>query len=76
MDAYALTTGVKGNPRMSKMRILLHTSLSCVFNNTMVEKVRAEDFIPKFHPDELATAVKKWLKIEYQLFHYLNSYYG
>jgi two-component system chemotaxis response regulator CheV len=42
--------------------VILHTSLSGVFNNAMVEKVGAEDFIPKFHPDELATAVKKWLK--------------
>jgi len=32
-----------------------------VFNNAMVQKVGADDFIAKFHPDELATAVKKWL---------------
>ena len=49
---------------MAKMPIILHTSLSGVFNNAMVEKVGADDFIAKFHPDELATAVKKWLKIE------------
>jgi two-component system chemotaxis response regulator CheV len=64
MDGYTLTAEVKGNERMSKMPIILHTSLSGVFNNAMVEKVGAEDFIPKFHPDELATSVKKWLKIE------------
>lgn len=64
MDGYTLTAEVKGNDRMNKMPIILHTSLSGVFNNAMVEKVGAEDFIPKFHPDELATAVKKWLKIE------------
>ncbi|MEC7691388.1 MAG: chemotaxis protein CheV, partial [Pseudomonadota bacterium] len=27
----------------------------------MVQKVGADDFIAKFHPDELATAVGKWL---------------
>ena len=64
MDGYTLTAEVKGNERMAKMPIILHTSLSGVFNNAMVEKVGAEDFIPKFHPDELATAVKKWLKIK------------
>lgn len=64
MDGYTLTAEVKGNDRMSKMPIILHTSLSGVFNNAMVEKVGAEDFIPKFHPDELAVAVKKWLNIE------------
>lgn len=61
MDGYTLTAEVKGDEKMSKMPIILHTSLSGVFNNAMVAKVGAEDFIPKFHPDELATAVKKWL---------------
>jgi two-component system chemotaxis response regulator CheV len=61
MDGYTLTAAVKGNPRMEKMPIILHTSLSGVFNNAMVAKVGADDFIPKFQPDELAIAVKKWL---------------
>jgi two-component system chemotaxis response regulator CheV len=64
MDGYTLTSEVKGNDRMAKLPIILHTSLSGVFNNAMVEKVGAEDFIPKFHPDELAIAVKKWLKLD------------
>jgi len=64
MDGYTLTAEVKADERMRAMPIILHTSLSGVFNNAMVEKVGADDFIPKFHPDELATAVKKWLKIE------------
>jgi len=64
MDGYTLTAEVKGNERMKGMPVILHTSLSGVFNNAMVEKVGAEDFIPKFHPDELATAVKKWLKMD------------
>ncbi len=64
MDGYTLTAEVKAHDRMKAMPIILHTSLSGVFNNAMVEKVGAEDFIPKFHPDELATAVKKWLKMD------------
>jgi two-component system, chemotaxis family, chemotaxis protein CheV len=63
MDGYTLTAEVKANERMRQVPVILHTSLSGVFNNAMVEKVGAEDFIPKFHPDELATAVKKWLKM-------------
>ncbi|MFT6919379.1 MAG: two-component system chemotaxis response regulator CheV [Cognaticolwellia sp.] len=62
MDGYTLTAEIKQNDRMKDMPVILHTSLSGVFNNAMVEKVGAEDFIPKFNPDELATAVKKWLK--------------
>lgn len=64
MDGYTLTAEIKSNERLRKMPVILHTSLSGVFNNAMVEKVGAEDFIPKFHPDELATAVKKWLKLD------------
>ena len=64
MDGYTLTAEIKNDDRMKSMPVILHTSLSGVFNNAMVEKVGAEDFIPKFHPDELATAVKKWLKID------------
>ena len=62
MDGYTLTAEIKQDERMKDIPVILHTSLSGVFNNAMVEKVGAEDFIPKFHPDELATAVKKWLK--------------
>lgn len=64
MDGYTLTAELKNDDRMKKMPVILHTSLSGVFNNAMVEKVGAEDFIPKFHPDELAIAVKKWLKMD------------
>ena len=64
MDGYTLTAEIKNNDRLKAMPVILHTSLSGVFNNAMVEKVGAEDFIPKFHPDELATAVKKWLKYD------------
>ncbi|MCJ8320765.1 MAG: chemotaxis protein [Colwellia sp.] len=64
MDGYTLTAEVKANERMRGMPVILHTSLSGVFNNAMVAKVGANDFIPKFHPDELATAVKKWLKMD------------
>jgi len=64
MDGYTLTAEVKGNESMRALPIILHTSLSGVFNNAMVKKVGADDFIPKFHPDELATAVKKWLKLD------------
>jgi two-component system chemotaxis response regulator CheV len=61
MDGYTLTAEIKNNPELSRLRVVLHTSLSGVFNQAMVKKVGADDFIAKFHPDELATAVEKWL---------------
>ena len=44
MDGYTLTAEVKNDERMRTMPVILHTSLSGVFNNAMVEKVGAEDF--------------------------------
>jgi two-component system chemotaxis response regulator CheV len=61
MDGYTLTAEIKNNPELARLRVVLHTSLSGVFNQAMVKKVGADDFIAKFHPDELATAVEKWL---------------
>lgn len=57
MDGYTLTTKIRENPELSSLYVLLHTSLSGVFNNSMVEKVGANKFIAKFKPNELVTAV-------------------
>ncbi|MFQ5643465.1 MAG: chemotaxis protein CheV [Thiogranum sp.] len=62
MDGYTFTTEVRKDPRLSDLHILLHTSLSGVFNNAMVEKVGANDFIAKFQPDVLAKTVLARLK--------------
>ena len=62
MDGYTFTTEVRKDPRMSDFHILLHTSLSGVFNKAMVDKVGADDFIAKFQPDVLAQSVLKRLK--------------
>ncbi|HEY9150565.1 MAG TPA: chemotaxis protein CheV [Gammaproteobacteria bacterium] len=62
MDGYTFTTSVRSDPRFKDLYILLHTSLSGVFNNAMVEKVGADEFIAKFQPDILAGAVLKQIK--------------
>ena len=64
MDGYTLTAEIKNTPELKDLNVILHTSLSGVFNQAMVQKVGADDFIAKFHPDELAGAAKKWLGIE------------
>ncbi|MCO7190920.1 chemotaxis protein CheW [Pseudoalteromonas rubra] len=61
MDGYTLTAEIKADPKLAPLHVILHTSLSGVFNHAMIEKVGADDFIAKFNPDELATAVKKWV---------------
>ncbi len=57
MDGYTFTSEVRLDPRLKDLHIVLHTSLSGVFNEAMVQKVGANDFLAKFHPDELALRV-------------------
>ena len=58
MDGYTLTAEIRANPELRGLHVILHTSLSGVFNHAMVQKVGADNFIAKFHPDELAKAVQ------------------
>ena len=57
MDGYTLTAEIRSNPALKDLHVILHTSLSGVFNKALVEKVGADNFIAKFQPDELASAV-------------------
>jgi len=57
MDGYTLTTMIRKNPKLQNLYVILHTSLSGVFNHAMVQKVGANEFIPKFNADDLANAV-------------------
>jgi two-component system chemotaxis response regulator CheV len=57
MDGYTFTAEVRNHPQLKDLHIILHTSLSGVFNEAMVRKVGADDFLAKFHPDELAKRV-------------------
>jgi two-component system chemotaxis response regulator CheV len=62
MDGYTLTAEIRSDPRMQKLHIVLHTSLSGVFNQAMVKKVGADDFLAKFRPDDLAARVVDRIK--------------
>jgi two-component system, chemotaxis family, chemotaxis protein CheV len=57
MDGYTFTAEVRNDPDLKYLHIVLHTSLSGVFNEAMVRKVGANDFLAKFRPDELAKRV-------------------
>jgi len=58
MDGYTLTAEVRRHPDLKDLYVILHSSLSGVFNQAMVERVGANSFIAKFNPDELGNAVK------------------
>jgi len=57
MDGYTLTTAIRQNPKLQDLHVILHTSLSGIFNHAMVQKVGANEFVPKFNADDLANAI-------------------
>lgn len=59
MDGYTLTASIRDDPRLKDLHILLHTSLSGVFNEAMVKRVGADNFLAKFKPDRLAELVQE-----------------
>jgi len=61
MDGYSLTKAIREHPKLSHLHVILHTSLSGVFNKSMIEKVGANDFLPKWEPDTLAMMVQDHL---------------
>ncbi len=57
MDGYTLTTEIRKDARLKDLHVLLHTSLSGIFNKEMVTRVGADDFLAKFAADELGAKV-------------------
>jgi two-component system chemotaxis response regulator CheV len=57
MDGYMLTSAIRANPAFGMPYILLHSSISGVFNIDMVKKTGANKFIQKYCADDLAQAV-------------------
>jgi len=57
MDGYTLTTEIRRDPALAGLFVLLHTSLSGVFNNAMVDSVGANAFVAKYSANELAEKV-------------------
>lgn len=62
MDGYTLTAEIRHHAKLSSLYVVLHTSLSGVFNQAMVQKVGANAFIAKFQPDELALIVQEQMR--------------
>jgi len=62
MDGYTLATKIKNDSQMKDVYLVLHTSLSGVFNTAMVQKVGANEFLAKFEPDELIKTIQNQLK--------------
>jgi two-component system chemotaxis response regulator CheV len=57
LDGYALTRAIRETPALRPLKVVLHSSLSGVFNEALVREVGADRFIAKFQPDLLARTV-------------------
>jgi two-component system, chemotaxis family, chemotaxis protein CheV len=64
MDGYTLTKNIKEHPVLGELKVMLHSSLSGAFNESMVKKVGADDFIAKYDPTDLADHVLRHLKLK------------
>ena len=64
MDGYKLTAEIRNNDKLKDLFIILHSSLSGVFNQSLVQSVGADMFIPKYNPDDLAKIVMEKIKPE------------
>jgi two-component system chemotaxis response regulator CheV len=57
MDGYTLVTEIRKSEQLKDIYVILHSSLSGVFNQALIEKVGADDFIAKYDADILSKAV-------------------
>lgn len=61
LDGYALARAIREAPTLRRMRVVLHSSLSGMFNEAMIKEVKADRFVAKFQPDLLAQTVMELL---------------
>jgi two-component system chemotaxis response regulator CheV len=61
LDGYALTRAIREAPGLRQLKVVLHSSLSGLFNEAMVKEVKADRFVAKYQPDLLAQAVLELL---------------
>ncbi|OLS62968.1 chemotaxis protein CheV [Pseudomonas putida] len=64
MDGYRLTTEIRSDARLRGLYVVLHTSLSGSFNESMVKKVGCDNFLSKFQPDRLVEVVRQRLQMD------------
>jgi two-component system, chemotaxis family, chemotaxis protein CheV len=62
MDGYSLTAAIRKEPGCENLYVILHTSMSGGFNESMTSKVGANKFLSKYDPNQLARAVAERLR--------------
>ena len=62
MDGYTLTTEIRNDPQLKDLYVILHTSLSGIFNQAMVQKVGANHFIAKYDANVLSQFILDYIR--------------
>lgn len=65
MDGYMLTQAIRRTPGLSNLYILLHSSISGVFNQDLVKATGANKFIQKYSADDLAKTVLELSEVKH-----------
>lgn len=64
MDGYTLTANIRKDPRLKDLYVVLNSSLSGGFNDTLTQKVGANKFLSKWHTDELANLIIERIRLK------------
>ncbi|CAK9884894.1 MAG: Chemotaxis protein CheV [Candidatus Erwinia impunctatus] len=62
IDGFTLTRNIKSDPRLKKIPVVIHSSLSGSANEDHVKKVGADGYVAKFEIVELSTAIYQVLE--------------
>lgn len=76
MDGYTLTSEIRNDAALNHLKILLHTSLSGVFNSSLLENVDADGFLSKFNGDELTSSVENSILEWYENYQHNEGHPG
>ena len=63
MDGYSLVSKIREHPVLKGLYVVLHTSMSGDFNESMIESVGADQFLAKFAANDLAATVEARLHV-------------
>ena len=62
MDGYMLTKNIRKDPKLADLYVVLSSSLSGGFNDTLTLKVGADKFLSKWNPEELGQVIVDRIK--------------
>ena len=62
MDGYTFVANLRSDARLQSLKVLMHTSLSGVFDSSLVEQVQADGFLSKFDAGELVKIVREYVE--------------